>query len=41
MKAIEQEESFIRMINTTSMKILHDDFQKYIIEMTNARRTSA
>ncbi len=36
MKAIAQEESFIRMINTKSMKILHDDFQKYVIDMTNA-----
>jgi hypothetical protein len=41
MKAIEQEESFIRMINTKSMKILHDDFQKYILDMANARARSA
>jgi hypothetical protein len=41
MKAIEQEESFLRMIGTKSMKILHDDFQKYIVEMTNSLATRA
>ncbi|MCI0362577.1 MAG: DUF6082 family protein [Phycisphaerales bacterium] len=41
MKAIEQEESFIRMINTKSMKILHDDFQKYIVEMTNGLKKAS
>ena len=35
MKAIEQEESFRKMINNKSMKILHDEFQKYVMEMTN------
>jgi hypothetical protein len=34
MKVIEQEESFRKMISTPSMKILHDDFQRYITEMT-------
>jgi hypothetical protein len=35
MREIEGEESFKRMINNPSMKILHDDFQKYIVEMAN------
>ena len=35
MKAIEQEESFRKMIDNKSMKILHDEFQKYVVEMTN------
>lgn len=34
MKSIEREESFIKMINNPSMKILHDEFQKYVIDMT-------
>ncbi len=30
MKDIEQEESFVRMITSPSMKIFHDDFQRFI-----------
>lgn len=37
MREIEDEESFRKMINNQSMKILHDDFQKYITEMTNRK----
>lgn len=40
MKSIEREESFIKMINNPSMKILHDEFQKYIMEMTRSVRAS-
>ena len=35
MKEIENEDSFRTMINNPSMKILHDDFHKYIVEMAN------
>ncbi|HLO40947.1 MAG TPA: hypothetical protein VK176_07990 [Phycisphaerales bacterium] len=34
MKILEQEESFQKMIDDRKMKILHDDFQTYIREMT-------
>jgi hypothetical protein len=40
MKEIEHEESFRKMINNKSMKILHDDFQKYVTEMTNGSKPS-
>lgn len=30
MREIEQEESFLRMISSPSMKIFHDDFQAYM-----------
>ena len=33
MKIIEKEESFRKMFTNRSMKILHDDFQRYITEM--------
>ncbi len=33
MRVIEQEESFRKMIENPSMKILHDDFQKYISDV--------
>ena len=35
MRDIEGEDTFQKMINNPSMKILHDDFQKYITEMAN------
>lgn len=34
MTEIEREDSFRKMIRNPSMKILHDDFQKYITKMT-------
>jgi len=30
MRDIEQEESFVKMITSPSMKIFHDDFQKFV-----------
>lgn len=40
MKVIEAEESFQKMFRNPSMKILHDDFQRYISEML-ARQAAA
>ena len=40
MKLIESEESFIKMINNPSMKILHDEFQKYVTDMTRNVRAA-
>lgn len=34
MKIIEQEESFQKMIDDKKMKILHDEFQRYVRDMT-------
>jgi hypothetical protein len=33
MRAIESEPSFHRMFNNPSMKLMHDEFQKYIADM--------
>jgi hypothetical protein len=33
---IGQEDSFKRMIRNPSMKILHDDFQRYVVALVNA-----
>jgi len=33
MRDIQQEESFQRMFNSGTMKILHDDFEKFVREM--------
>jgi hypothetical protein len=41
MKAIQQEESFQRMVARPSMKILHDEFQKYIQEMARSAAGTA
>jgi hypothetical protein len=41
MRAIESEASFRRMIQSPSMKILHDDFQEFIGRMMRAREGSA
>jgi hypothetical protein len=35
MREIEQEESFIKMMTSPSMKIFHDDFQQYIQTQLN------
>jgi hypothetical protein len=34
MKILEQEESFQKMIDDKKMKILHDEFQRYVRDMT-------
>ncbi|MCC6426375.1 MAG: hypothetical protein IT435_06100 [Phycisphaerales bacterium] len=34
MKTLEQEESFQKMIDDRKMKILHDEFQRYVRDMT-------
>jgi hypothetical protein len=41
MRDIAEEESFQKMIGTKSMKILHDDFQKYLEELAANVRTRA
>jgi len=40
MKDIQSEDSFRRMMANPSMKILHDDFQAYIVELMAADKTT-
>lgn len=41
MRDIAAEESFQKMVGSPSMKILHDDFQRYIEEMAGSVRAHA
>lgn len=41
MRDIAAEESFQKMVGSPSMKILHDDFQKYIEDMAAGVRSKA
>ena len=40
MRVIEKEDSFRKMIANPSMKLLHDEFQKFVTEMTEKTNRS-